>query len=240
MLSQANIDAWWTFGISSLCVLSCLANLFSAFIFRSMIRSSPKVLITKYLFVKSLITTFYLLSCSCVFMIKCNNLCTQWFSLSPGYSFAQKLVEFFIYNYLSTCLAMFDLFVEVCIALERLSVIVNHPGKHMERVHVIVPCLALFVFAYFSPNLVLYKIKRNETTDLYYLSITDFHLFKIYVIAILVLRAGLVFFLMIVINIISCHCYTQRMRLKRTMNITNENIRSSECFYNNDTNYDDF
>ena len=215
-------------GHSAYRAYACSANLFSAFIFRSMIRSSPTVLITKYLFVKSLITTFYLLSCSTVFMIKCNTLCTQWFSVSPGYSYAQKLVEFFIYNYLSTCLAMFDLFVEVCIALERLSVIVNHPGKHMERVHVIVPCLALFVFAYFSPNLVLYKIKRNETTGLYYLSITDFHLFNIYVIAILALRAGLVFLLIIAINIISCHCYTQRMRLKRTMNITNRNITSSE------------
>ena len=62
---------------------------------------------------------------------------------------------------------LFNLLVEVCIALERLSA-VNRPGEYIERVYWIVSCLALFFFVYFSPNLVLHnKITCRETTGLF-------------------------------------------------------------------------
>ena len=231
MITQRSIDIWWSLAIPLICLFSCVTNLFASVVYAMLARDSPThLVINKYQLVKSCIATLYSFVCSFVFLLKCNTLCTAW-SASPTFSYAQRLYELYVYNYVSTSLVVLDLLVEVVIAFERLCVLTNanHLVVSRHRIGTIVACLALFIFVFFSPNLVLWQIRKSQV-GLFCVTIGNLPLFKIFVVAMMTLRGFLIIALIVVVNVVSCQCYVRLVRTKQELTRSPNNHRPCKLF----------
>ena len=172
MLSARSVDAWWTFVLPGVCVVSLLSNAVCALVLARVMRKNANKIFA-YMWVKSVAAALYLLICSFVFAIKCNSF-VACAAMPAWLQLVAKLYELYLYNYLSSSLALFDLCIETMIALERLFAIMSSyrrtsSGGARRRTSsalaLTAPALAVSL-AFYLPNLVVFELRQTQPQPL--------------------------------------------------------------------------
>jgi hypothetical protein len=149
-------NIWNTFVLPTICFASMLTNLLNINVL-SKLKSVDRIY--NYMYLKSITNTFYLLICFFAFLYKCGNFCEL------ESNFLVRLYQFYLSLYASSCLAMFDLLIEIIISFNRYLTISN--SKWFKNVHVnlvVYPCL-LFSFIFYLPRLFFYQIKVSNSIN---------------------------------------------------------------------------
>ena len=219
MLSVNTIEMWWTIGLPIICLISFMANFLSSVVFFKM-RTLPFI-IYKYMLAKSVIVCMYLSIVIFVFLIKCNQTCR---TIKSNYYFdiVARSYELYLFNYLSSCLGLLDLLVEVVISFERLCIILN--WNYLRKVNVVMVILTSLSLIFYLPNLIFFGIKQTNSSSTAFkvtmIKSMDYGFFyEAFTFSALAIRGLLILSIMVIINLINFFSFNNRMHLKRSLSI---------------------
>ena len=232
----------WLYVIPSICVLSGLANVLNALVLLKLHSCNN---IYYYILVKSISNVVYLLSCSFIVLVKCNEATAHIFPcyLWPHRAFFIAVYELYVYHFLTSALGLFDLLLEMFVALNRLCIIVNKQ-IFVTRLNAGKVCagLAAFAFVFYTPLLFILKIEPQQyqqsqqsivyyyanytqmlPTNLvgYHLNFVDYKYRWIYekiLLAGLLLRGGILVVLVICMNLLGSCLYRRVIHDKLNLN----------------------
>ena len=118
------VDAWWTFVLPAMTVVSLLANLFNIFVLRKLRHDNACY---KFLHAKAIVNTAYLLTCFWKFVVKCGQFCPPSPEEHKWKSTLRRLLidvyNFYGYNITASMLGHCDLMLEIGICVERARLI---------------------------------------------------------------------------------------------------------------------
>jgi hypothetical protein len=152
MLRATFIDTWWTFVIPTICLFSLITNTINMIILTKLKKHN---IIYRFLYSKSFVNAVYLFCCFFVFLFKCGPYCK---TLKD--SFIVKLYQLYIFNYFTSCLGLFSLFVEILISLCRFFTITRIDCLRKLNTNLIVFFFLFISFLFYVPNLILFKTSK--------------------------------------------------------------------------------
>ena len=220
MVGKETIEIWWTFGIPFIALNAFIANLISSVVFKQMLRSSSNSIL-KYMFIKSASISLYLLICCFVFIIKCKTICPP---MSKTFQLVAKIYELYFFNYLSSCLGFFDLLLEVSRSTEQLFIILNR--RSSKAFPFVINGLLFISLVFYLPFLSYFEIKREDEYKLDFIDSTKVYYFETFLLISLCLRGFVCLVVLFVVNFIGYNALNRRMKLKKTLRITNRNGKS--------------
>ena len=149
-------DIFTTFILPLVCLISLCSNILNVFV---LFRLESNSKIYKYMLFKSIINSIYLFACSFLFLFKCGQFCNDL-----KHNYLVKLYQLYIFNYLTSCLGLLDLFIELIICFNRYAVISkeNYAKNHNKNITRVGDCVILalitFSFVFYMPNMIIYEI----------------------------------------------------------------------------------
>ena len=143
-------DIYWTFVLPSVSLYSLLTNVINAKVFYSI---SSKNVIYKYMLYNSLSNIGYLLTVIFVFAMKCGELC------DVKDSYLAKFYHHYIFIYASNSLALFSIFIEIIILLQRIFFIKNDLSIQKWPINFIFAFLLVISLILNLPNVIAAEIK---------------------------------------------------------------------------------
>jgi hypothetical protein len=149
-------DILSTFVLPIICLISLLSNILNVVV---LLRLESNSKIYKYMLLKSIINSFYLFACSFLFLFKCGQFCSD-----SKYSYLVKLYQLYIFNYLTSCLGLLDLFIELIICFNRYAVVskefhVKDRNNQITRKgDCVILVLITFTFLFYIPNIITQNI----------------------------------------------------------------------------------
>jgi hypothetical protein len=149
-------DIWYTFIVPVICFFSLATNLLNIFIL-SKLKSKNKIY--KYMYYKSIINSIYLFILIFVFLIKCGQFCTI------RESYIAKIYYLYMFYYLTNCLSLIDLLIELTISLNRYLVITNRQYVNQLKTNRLFSCLIIFSLLFYLPNLIFFRLKNFELNN---------------------------------------------------------------------------
>jgi hypothetical protein len=164
-------DILSTFILPIICYISLLSNILNIAVFFCL-ESNRKIY--KYMLLKSIINSIYLFACSFIFLLKCGQFCNDL-----KHYYLVKLYQLYIFNYLTSCLGLLDLFIELIICFSRYAVISNEyyvkdRNKKMKRVgDCVIFILITFSFLFYIPNIINYSIIPINVANSTFTNITN-------------------------------------------------------------------
>ncbi len=165
-------DILSTFILPMICLISLLSNILNVVV---LLRLESNSKIYKYMFLKSIINSIYLFACSFLFLFKCGQFCGDF-----KHSYLVKLYQLYIFNNLTSCLGLLDLFIEFIICFNRYAVIskefhLQDRNMQMKRVGgFIILVLITFSFLFYIPNIISQNIiPMNFSNDTFTNNVTN-------------------------------------------------------------------
>lgn len=151
-------DIWYTFFAPIICVCSLTTNLLNIFVL-SKLKSKNKIY--KYMYYKSIINSIYLFILIFVFLVKCGQFCTI------RETYIAQVYHLYMFYYLTNCLSLIDLLIELTISLNRYLVITNRQYVNRFKTNKLFSFLIIFSFFFYLPNLIFFQISKfgNENHD---------------------------------------------------------------------------
>lgn len=164
-------DILSTFILPIICYISLFSNILNIVVLFCL---ESKRKIYKYMLLKSIINSIYLFACSFIFLFKCGQFCNDL-----KHYYLVKWYQLYIFNYLTSCLGLLDLFIELIICFSRYAVISNEyyvkdRNKKMKRVgDCVIFILITFTLLFYIPNIINYSIIPINATNSTFTNITN-------------------------------------------------------------------
>jgi hypothetical protein len=241
---------WYTFVAPIICIVSFILNIVNVNVLDRMKQANK---IYYYMYIKSIVNSIYLLISIFVFMIKCGQFC------DIDNTYFSKLYHLYFFIYLISCLGLFDLFIEISISLNRFFTITNkhfqnHHIKNNFNSNMILLFLLFYSFLFHSPYLFAYQINEikvyNDTYSIFVNKLKEIKIinytakynkyemvfndnykirFELINYIGVVLRSFLMFFLIVLVNILGLYKFKQNVNNLLVMRTIHGN--RSSLFY---------
>ena len=163
--SETNLDEnrfvtlVWTFVIPSICCIGAITNLLSTI---SLIKIKSKEIIHKYMLANSVIKMLYTFMCAFICLVRCGRMCPV-----ASTSFVIVLYKYLIYDYVTSCMAVFNILIEIVLSLQRCSIVSNWKRFRFERFNVVILMLTGVSFLPYIPCLFLSEMTSGEGINQY-------------------------------------------------------------------------
>ena len=215
-------DKCWTYLLPSISLFSLATNFLNIVVFANakLLNKNP---IYTYMLINSIVNFLYSFICSFVFVMRCGNLCNL------GGTYLANFYELYLYLYFTSVLGIFNILIEIAIAIQRYLIITN---KKMLLKRVSRNCFiaALFVVSviYYIPYLYwrqivpldssgstnnhslleprVYKIKQEEHEPI-----------ELFIAVLSSSRGLLILVLLFCINLLTIVKFRSRLKKKETM-----------------------
>lgn len=219
---------WEDYVQTSLCSIACVTNLINLIIFRN-----PKLNDQTYKFLLVIAFNDFAYSCQ-LMLLQLGKLCVTG-SCAPNTKYAVLLLHIVCFEYTTSCLAIMNIFIELYMTVQRLSMVKNK--KFMESISFrkIIIFLTIISFVYYSPVLFLTKIdtiyiKNSTMPQDYSLKLSSFgnsSIGRLIPTVLSLIRIFLVTVVLFVLNVITIISFKKYFAKKTVLRLKIVNLRSS-------------
>jgi hypothetical protein len=158
--------AWFIISLAVICGVGTITNFINVFVF---LNSKFKDKVYKYMLVSCIFELFYLVINSFTTMLQCGTAYDKYLSTLGG-----QIVTVYFVNYLSSVFALFCILIEIFLAFQRYTFLVNRPFLPRARLAIILPSLFLFASFVHSPSIACNVIVFNPITQTYSFKLNEF------------------------------------------------------------------
>ena len=150
-------DVYWTFVLPLICLFSLATNTLNIIVFSKISRKSSNI-IYKYMLANSIFDQIYLFCVSFIFIVRCGQFC------EIKDTFFAKVYVHYVYMYVANSVALFSLFLEIVIVLQRFSMLNNRDFLSSVNKTFAFTALFIFCFIYHIPQLSTFEIRQTNQT----------------------------------------------------------------------------
>ena len=155
MNKELMIDSYWTFVLPLVCLFSLCTNMISIIVFRSL---KSRNNIYKYMLVNSIADQVYLMCVVFIFIARCGQFCDM------KDTFLAKFYFHYIYTYGANSVALFSIFIEIGVMLQRFATLRNKTFLKNTNIKLVLACLLTFCFLFHVPQLSTFEIRHSNRT----------------------------------------------------------------------------
>lgn len=215
----------WTFVLPSFCLFGLIANLFNLYIFSHRNRLSNQIY--RYLEMHSFVETIYMLLSFVHFALRP--------SLNNTYMF--KIYHLYLFEFLTTLLATFNIFVELIISFQRLLAIRHSRFVNKLNVNVKLIITCLLISALINLPILIFcqiKVKLDDSQRLaYYLSYEKItsgssKLSRLLILVSVLFRGLFSPIVVVIVNILMIAKFKKRMKIKQNISKRRFKLRNGE------------
>ena len=149
------IDSYWTFLIPLVCLFSLCTNMINIIVFHSI---KSRNIIYKYMLINSLADQLYLMCVVFIFIARCGQFC----DIKDTY--LAKFYVHYIYMYGANSAALFSIFIEIAIMLQRCATLRNKTFLKNTNKKFALACVLIFCFLFNVPQLSTFEIRQTNRT----------------------------------------------------------------------------
>jgi hypothetical protein len=203
-------DFWWTFILPSICLGGICANFINIII---LVKLRNKNLTYRLMLYNSISNLFYTFICSFVFIMRCGKYCqfqNTWMAC---------VYEKYFYFYFSGVLGMFNVLIEIMIAIQRYFIAANKKFTNESTIKALIIVIIIFSLCAYTPIIItrdILELDQNKVAlmssliynpnnfTLYYIknNIGEYVPLKIIYSGFIMFRSILVLLLLVFINIL--------------------------------------
>jgi hypothetical protein len=214
-------DIGWTFILPLICFLSLIANLINICVLSKLRRHKNNTY--NCLFLKSIINSIYLFLCFFVFLFRCGQFCSKMKNFQ-----IVKFYQLYVFNYLTSCLGLYDLLIELIITVTRfLNLMRNNQLKRNSSNLILLGAFFISIIFYI-PNIFCFKIiEDSETKNGYkiiFASANSLNLIEYIDMIGISIRGLLIIFLIVFINLLSFLKFNQNIKIMYNKTIQEINL----------------
>ena len=140
-----------------ICLFSLATNTLNIIVFSKTSRKSSNI-IYKYMLANSIFDQIYLFCVSFIFIVRCGQFC------QIKDTFFAKVYVHYVYMYVANSVALFSLFLEIVIVLQRFSMLNNRDFLSSVNKTFSFTALFIFCFIYHIPQLSTFEIRQTNQT----------------------------------------------------------------------------
>lgn len=218
-------DFWWTFILPLICAFGFFTNLINIVVFLKLKSKNP---IYKLMLSNSITNFFYSLICFFVFIMRCGQYCTI------QNTYWVKVYEKYLFYYLTSALGLFNIFIEVCVAIQRYLIVANKNLPKKLPIKIIILVLFILSLVLYTPNMFYRQIvlvQNDNLTSAYIIQTSkDQYVAKCILTVISGMRGLLILFLLLIINLLLLHRFKYQVEKKN-------HIKSIHLNSNNNNNH---
>ena len=148
-------DIYWTFILPVICFFSLITNGINILVF---FRIKSHDLIYKYMLFNSMADEVYLFGVLFIFLVRCGQFC----QIKDTY--LVQVYAHYIYMYATNSVALFSVFLEIMIILQRYFTLKNKTFLKNVNKTLFLIYLLIFSFVYHIPQLSVFEIERKNQT----------------------------------------------------------------------------
>ena len=153
--SVSMIDVYWTFILPIICSFSMFTNAINVIVFA---RIKSRDNIYKYMLINSIADEVYLFGVFFIFLVRCGQFC----QIKDTYM--AQFYAHYIYNYTTNSVALFSIFLEILIIVQRYFSLKNKKLLENVNKNLFFLCLLLLCFVYHIPQLSVFEIEQKNQT----------------------------------------------------------------------------
>ena len=153
-------DIWWTFILPSICIFGICANMINIIILAKLRKKNSTYRLMLYNSISNLLYSFV---CAFVFMMRCGNLCpfqNTWIAC---------VYEKYFYFYFSGVLGMFNVLIEIIIAIQRYFIAANKKFTNESTIKALIMVIIIFSFCAYTPIIItrdILELDQNKVASL--------------------------------------------------------------------------
>ena len=144
------VTIFWVFIIPGICLFGVISNTICIIL---LIKANLQDHMHKYMLASSVINVVYTFMCGFIFLIKCGSMCPM-----SKTSIVVVLYEYLIWDYVTSCLAVLNILLEIIMCLQRCSIVSNWSYFKFERFYVVFLVVILISLVPYIPYLFLREI----------------------------------------------------------------------------------
>jgi hypothetical protein len=202
-------DFSWTFILPSICLFGFFTNLINIIVFLKLKSKNP---IYKLMLSNSISNFFYSLICFFVFIMRCGQYCTI------QNTYWVKIYEKYLFYYLTSVLGLFNIFIEVCVAIQRYMIVANKSLPKKLPIRLIILVLFILSLVLYTPNMFyrqIISVKNHNSTSFIIQTSNDQYIAKLILTVISGMRGLLILFLLLIINLLLLHRFKYQVEKKK-------------------------
>nr|QVK45841.1 G protein-coupled receptor [Proales similis] len=200
-------DIAWTFFLPGICLMAFLANALTTYVWFKLEKSKP---IYRHIQANSISYLLYTLLCVFVFCMRCGRFC----SLEDTYW--ANFYELVIYNFLTSSLGLFNIMLEISVAIYRYLIVTNKTSAKCVKVHRLIISMLCLSLMLNLPNLFWKKIqmRKDGTFHLVVSQSPLENLIKTWICSVTAFRGLLILLLIFMINLLTSLKFSDYIRNK--------------------------
>ena len=156
---------WYIILFAVICVFGMITNVINILVFAN---PQLKDRVYKCMLVSCTFELFYLAINSLTALIQCGDACNKYFTTLAG-----QIITVYFINYLSSVFALFCILIEIFLAFQRYTILINRPFLTETRLTIILSILFLFAAIVHCPTITNYVIVYNPSSETYMLTLNQ-------------------------------------------------------------------
>jgi hypothetical protein len=149
-------DTFWTFIFPIISVFGIITNLINILVFSHKELRSNNLFV--YMLFYSIADFFYLLQVFFIWIARCASYCPGGLNIT----FIGTFYNLYSWNYLTSVLAIFAIFMEISISFTRFTIVANYKWCSELSAYIVCACLFPIALIYYLPSVLAKKIVKDD------------------------------------------------------------------------------